>query len=682
MTGRRDVVASFIRWVTDGFVVLYGLWTLLCHIALRGGWSFSSLYGLSFLVPLGGGAILFLLARKRRRGQESVSEAETAGVERSDPLSRTVGLAGAAALASFFALSRNLILFWAASVLFLGYFYVRHLRPPTMRPASAPPRDRSQACVFFALVLAAAVLVLVLHRPDHDDAFFLSIPVQALETPDAPLANRRPSADAAPHSVLPTYSLHSVELASGALARLLGVRPITAAHMILPVLFAVVFLCAAARLMRRLLGADWLFGLTALFFLLLFNGDVHWSYGNFGLVRFFHGKAFLAAGMTPLLAAYGLEYMSGTGRGVWPLLFSGQIAALGLSSAGLYVGPVVAGFSLLGAWRPEKRAAARLFLGALTAAYPLAMGFSLRFGPMSDNQVFLETYRSVPPLTVALDKVLGTGVFLWFWLLALLGCWTAFREASKRRWVLGYSLAFVFFFLNPYLNEFWSRALLGVEVKWRILWALPLPVWLAVLLSALSRQAAAVLLRPGMRGLALGVVLALFGALVPARWTVSASNQTQVRLPSLKVPLEDYRLAGEAAALTESGGTILAPEAIAVWVPTITRRVRPFASREFSIVFERDRILDLRSREGVERRLVLFRYISGISRERPKEELEEILSRAVAVHNIRTVVLDVRNPWRRDIVTALRGLGFAKKTLSSRRFLAYVRREEGQSPES
>ncbi|OGD10073.1 MAG: hypothetical protein A2Y86_02405 [Candidatus Aminicenantes bacterium RBG_13_62_12] len=670
MTGRADFVGKFIRWVTDGFVVVYGLWTLLCHVAVGAGRSFSFVAGFSFLVPLAAALILFLLARPRRRETDDSCEKAPADEEILSRFPHAAGLAGAALLVAFYALSRSYVLFWAAACLFLGFFYIGHLRSAALR-LSAPQPRRSEGAVFFALVLAAAALVLVLHRPDHDDSFFLSIPVQALENPDGPLFQRNVVTDTSPRPIQPTYYVHSVELASGMLARLFGTRPITAAHMILPVLFAVVFVCAAARLMRLLLGGSWLFGLTALFFLLLFNGDVHWSYGNFGLVRFFQGKAFLASGMVPLLAAYSLEYMSGEKRDSWTLLFAGQVASLGLNSAGLYVGPVVVGLSLLGAWRPEKRATLRFFPGALTAAYPLAIGLLLRLGPMRDSPAFLETYKSVPAVTDSLDKVFGTGVFLWFWLLALLGGWAVFRDASRRRWVLGFALAFAFLFLNPFLNVFWARNLMGIETKWRILWALPLPVWLAIFLAALSGSAAAVFGRTGKRGVALAAILLLFGVFVPSRWTISTANQTQVRWPSWKVPLDDYRLAEEAAGLTDPGRFLLAPEAISVWVPTITRRVFPLVSREFSINFLRRRTFSFEEREKIDQRLALFRYVSGISRDQPGEVLRELLRRAVAENQIQTVIISRRNPWRNEIELDLRGQGFKPQALSSRKYLAY-----------
>jgi MFS family permease len=531
--------------------------------------------------------------------------------------------------------------------------------------------------VFFALVLAAAVLTLVLHRPDYDDAFFLSIPVQALETPDAPLFEVKITHGFTPHPMVPTYTVHSVELAAGMLARLLGVPPITAAHMILPVIFAVVFICGAARLLRFLLGRAWLLGLTALFFLLLFNGDSHWSYGNFGLVRFFHGKAFLAAGMVPLLSAYGLEFMSGGRRGLWPLLFLGQAAAVGLNSAGLYVGPAVIGLTLLGAWRPGKRNAVRVLLGGLTAAYPVLMGLMLRFGPMRGSALFLEKNDSVPPLSDALGMVFGSGAVLWFWLFALAGGWAAFRDASKRRWAIGFALVFCLLFLNPLLNVFWARNLLGVMVKWRILWAIPLPVWGAVLLTALAGTAASVLKRPGLKGAALAAALALFGALVASRWTVSPANGTMVRWPSWKVPLQDYRLAQEAAGMTDSGRGFLAPETISVWVSTFTMKLKLIVSREFSIVYLYRMTAGEERRREVERRLSLLRYISGTAREAPGEEMIPMLKEAVADYDIQTVVLPLGNPWRREIESALREMGFAKRLLSSRKYTAYVNPRAG-----
>jgi len=298
---------AFLNWTCDGFVVLFGLWAVLSQAVVLLGGNGLVLGRLSLFVPFLGAAVLFLISRASRRpaGPAAANGPPLPPPSR-EPPPNLPALAGAVLLSLFYVLTSQYILFWAGALLFLGAYYALHLRAPLIRPHSVGT-GAAEIAVFAFLAFAVLFLSLCVHRPHPDDSLYLSVAVDVHDHPEVRLMSRD-SIHGIPGLpfLTPQHRLRTYDILVGQTARWLGIKPIAAAHLVFPSLFALIFLAAAAKLLRLLLGRAWLYGLAAVVLLLAANGDVETTYGNSGLVLLFQGRGVLVTVMVPLLAAYGL----------------------------------------------------------------------------------------------------------------------------------------------------------------------------------------------------------------------------------------------------------------------------------------------------------------------------------------------------------------------------------------
>lgn len=666
---------AFLSWTCDGFVVLFGLWAGLSHAVVLFGGNGLVLGRLSILVPFLGAAVLFLISRASRR-----SSGPAAADGRSlPPPSREVSpnlpaLAGAVLLSLFYVLTMQYILFWAGALLFLGAFYALHLRAPLIR-AHAAGTNTGEIAVFALLACAVLFLSLFVHRPHPDDSLYLSVAADVHDHPEVRLMSRDSihGIPGLPY-LTPQHRFRTYDILIGLTARWLGIKPIAAAHLFFPALFSLVFLAAAAKLLRLLLGRAWLFGLAAVVLLLAANGDVETTYGNSGLVLLFQGRGVLVTIMVPLLAAYGLEFMTGLrpARAVWGLLLLGQAAALSFSTNALFIGPIAAGLSMAAAWRPDVRTSLRLAAGALTCLYPLALGLFLKAGSVPENfyLVSAPSWRFVAER--GLNKVLGWRTFMMFWLAALLGGWAFLKDRPRRRWMLGFSFLFVLVCMNPALTRLWAANLTSVVTFFRLYWALPLPYFLAALLAGFAFAFKRFRSEHFRAALYVASLLA-FALFVPARWTVSSWNNAWISWPGLKVPQTFYAVAEKLAESTPEGKLILAPETVAAWIPTIPGHPASIGSRQMFL----QQFWGRMKKEELLARRALLLYVGGAMRAFPREEMNTRFAWAVEEFRIGSVAVTRSNPWGDDIALVLLGLGFARSSSPSRHFHIYVKTEGG-----
>ncbi|MGI9590327.1 MAG: hypothetical protein ACR2P8_03080, partial [Myxococcota bacterium] len=158
---------------------------------------------------------------------------------------------------------------------------------------------------------------------------------------------------------------------------------------------------------------------------------------------------------------------------------------------------------------------------------------------------------------------------------ALLVAWAALPAGAGRRFAIGVPLAALLVLLSPYWSGFLAENLVGPSL-WRAFWALPVPLLLGLLLTAPVEWAGPRRAWGHAGALAAGV---LFALLVPRQATLSEANAVALRAPGLKVPPEAYALAQTLAATAEPGAFVVAPPAIAVWLPTLEPRVYPLMVR-------------------------------------------------------------------------------------------------------
>jgi hypothetical protein len=316
---------------------------------------------------------------------------------------------------------------------------------------------------------------------------------------------------------------------------------------------------------------------VAVFVLLMLAwGETHIAYGNRVFIRLFQGKGLLIAITTPLSIIAGLMFFRRPSLTNWSLLALANVAAVGVSSSGL-LGTYMTTALIVAAAFASERSRRNFSFGTLLACaatllYPTALGVWLKFA------------GSVMPLSVSgtflpIDASLGLGAREAL-ALALLLLGVGSFGASGRSYKL-MVLAGLVMVLNPWFSELLA-SLTTRNISWRLAWAVPLPLLMAI---AVSASIAPIFSREG-RGKkrswygisAATIALLLF--LVSAPWTLAKSNRVVWRFPSPKVPAE-YEVVKEISAVLESRadtGTVLASRRIAAWLPLLapnTKLVMP-----------------------------------------------------------------------------------------------------------
>lgn len=631
--------------------MLAGTWTIAANAAVLAGVGLDVL-GPAALAPVM--ATIALLALRTRLARPRLA---------ADPVPRPrrvlvpwpFKLAAAAVVTGLYAVGAEWRVFWLAGLVLLALLRWDGSEPAAL-PAEAPePTARAGLAVVLALGVAAAALTLAAHRVDVDDAFYLNIAVDAVGDPQRPLLQEDWMHGESGWPLQGNfYRVSSYELGVAMLATWTRLSPAAVYYLLLPAFSALLVVVVHWLALRELGPRAALTGLVLALLALLAWGDTHTSYGNFAFVRLFHGKAVLASAGALSVLMLALRWMRRRDLWSWLLLALAQIAAMGCSSTGLLVAPLVAGCALLGSWRPRRASSAALAVGLLASSYVVAAGLLVAMG----------SEHAAPdagwPTRRALAYVVGDGFRGSIALFALLGL-PALPDRRSRA-LAGYLLvAFVLLF-NPWAGEWLGRLERGGETAWRMFWAVPLPFLIGALGAALAVRG------PAWRGLRLGslltVALALAFASAPGTWTLSPANHVEFDWPHYKVP-PAYETARRAVQLTPSGGLVVAPFAVAFWLPTVPGDVRAVAVRPGRIL----RIVERARGPGeAEIRFAMQDYLDG---ERPlprrpyprREDGMELTLREIERRRVNTVVVPPYLPSAAEFERSLAGLGFARHEL-------------------
>lgn len=633
-----------------GFVAVFAAWTLLCNFAVLNGLSFRELKLLSPVALLLGVLLMLLLVKSKRHGADRGDPPDAAADHDflwSPP--RLGVLAASVVIVVYYALTSEFFTFWLLSCLLLAATYLSSMR----KPLSLPPRP-SMGWKDVGILAAAAscciVVTLFSHRPDPDDCHYLSLATGALDWEREPLFTRdfTHGIEGIP-AVFPMYRLHSLELMIALVSDVTGIQPLEIGHLYLPAIFAFLIPFCIVRLLRIFLPNTWRYGLAAYLIILLVAADTHRSFGNFAFVRLFQGKAVLVTMVAPLITSYAITFFRQPSIGSWALLALSQVAALGLSSNAIHTAPLAAGIALAACWTPTLKDTQRLLIGVVTAAYPVFMGL-LAKSWLVKGMASVNFGVTIKNPQAVLDHVFGSGILLAVSLVSAMGGWSLLRDESKRRWCAGFMLLWLVCFFNPFLNEFWAGTLTGHNQYWRILWCVPIPMFTALLLTSLIE------IDPSAERKAVGVAvfvlgLIVFVILVPARYTVSASNGTKLKLPSIKAPPAGYALARAFNEMVPRPGGVLAPEEVSAYIPVIRNHPYPVAARVLHISV----LAPWLDQSDVVTRVALARYIGGFA---PLEKGPEMLIDYAKNYPAFGVAMKNNNPWRLRIRDSLLDAGF------------------------
>ncbi len=652
--------ARLDAWLDAG-VIFFASWTLCAHAAVAGG---AGLDALLRIAPLALLTTFGWLAWSRRQERSDPVAADASGdaiATGRGPAAwqRMVVAAGATASAIAWAAGLGPQTVWGVAAATVALACICELRSGDAGVAPGPSRPAPSAglAVLVGLSGACAAVALVAHRADIDDSFYLNLAVAAVEDPQAVLfgADTLHRVAGAPLS-LPVYRVHSLELLHAALARLTGRPALDFAHLWQPALVALALPFVYARQARALTPRAWPLATAAIVAVLLFGASGSHGWAGFGLLRLHQGKGVLLTLALPAILAYGLAFARRGDLRSWTLLLAAQVAAVGVSASALWLAPGVAAVAVLSgvSATTAPQAARRLAAAAATCAYPLALALLLRADTVA---AFRDAPIPSPEMAMsslqlagqAARAVLGGGPAGALLLFVATGAWAFAREPRARR-VCGFGAAATLVLWNPFFADAVAAHLTSPATYWRVFWLLPLPALAAIVLAAPVEW------QTGARSHAVTVAMAalLLGGLVlsePRAFALSADNTVRLGAPGWKVPPRAFAAARTIVDAAAPSETVLAPESVAPWIPTLP-------GHPAALVVRREYLPTLHPVLGeaeLRRRMRLMRLVSGrgTAKDRP------LLERAAA-DELHVVCLSQANPDWPALASILRSAGFQK----------------------
>jgi hypothetical protein len=215
-------------------------------------------------------------------------------------------------------------------------------------------------------------------------------------------------------------------------------------------------------------------------------------------------------------------------------------------------------------------------------------------------------------LEFVFDRVLGDGAIRIAALAAVLMAWAFRRRGPARRFAILIPLVVFVLVLNPYWSEQVSRYLTGPSY-WRAMWSLPVPILIALILTATLQLDRSSLQR---KAAAAAAVLAMFAfvALVPDFSALSRNNRVRFgEFGKIKAPFKWYTLASMLAHLAPPKSMVVAPQKAALWVHTFHHHPFVTSSRELYV----QRIAAELGIEEADRRMFMSEVVSV-----PSEDVE------------------------------------------------------------
>ncbi len=618
--------------LATALVTVLGVWSLHAWACVYTGTTFSLLrLILPFSLVVSGGVTWWLI--RECATPQPPPPAEIHPADRISVYSiGTLVLAGVA-LAAW---HRELVPFavaWVAALLHLATLL------PSASIGPATP-TRATRWDLGALALAAIVAVIAttgLSRPDSDDAYYFNAVLAALAHPElAALSFDGMHGDVTVPIQQLIHRPQSYELLAAAVASIPGISPTFAYYVLLPAVMAAATPLAYWMVAKTCTPRTaWLAILLAVPLVLAW-GDGHRTFGNYGFVRLFQGKAVYMCVFVPLVVWTGWAYASAPSPAAWLRLVLAQCAAAGLTSSALVVTPICAGIAVLAGAQPTRRGLKVLAFGALSSL-PLLVVLAIlkwemyQLGPLiSSGGIFK---------VVALIGTGWRGPISLFGLLALPFLAHA-GAAPNAAWITRYvGLAFLFIFngiSGPLLGE-WVAELLS----WRLFWTIPLPALVAVAMAA-------ALIGPREKtnsSMVTQIVtaMALWTFVTAQPWTTDADNHVTFSWGGAKRPERDIATIEKIMEQARPTSLVLAPEQLAVWLTGLENAPRLVSVRKFYTD-------NLRRHWGIEEsraRMKLVRLVQGRLKSAETEvALDALIERCidiVVVHRSVNKTPNIRN---------------------------------------
>ena len=596
----------------------FAFWTLACHLCVGLGLSFETLVHIGPVALLGGIACGVFAARAARQYPKSQSTLSSIESERPS----WIWIAFTATLVIARAVGLEYSAFWIGCIVLLLFALMKETRTHSTSAEKPKPLTFQNRALFLALIITAPAITYLSHRPNIDDAVYVGTAADAVAHPELPvLSHDILYGDQKFPLMLPSEAVESYELLVGFLARLLGMEPILIAHAFLPTAIAVLVPIAWAGLMRILAPEYWVAATVVALIALLISAGSR-GFGYFAFSGLFVGKSVLVSVGVPLLYTGAWKFEESGSLSQWVILAAITVACVGLSSSAIFILPIALTLATLSGW--HKGIGSRAALALTPALYPVACGLSIarRMGVMEG--AFADLPAKVHLAVTMVFGVRTENVFL----LALLTAPFLQRNSRLRRQLLMLVLTYLLACLNPFTFELLSKFTTR-DAVWRVLWCAPVAGIVAVAIMGGLRIVAE---RYTKRGLVIAVALLLAGVVYLAPYTSLARSKAEsYSLTPLKVVVPDYGIAREAIAATPPNTSVLAPDKVAVWIPTFVHRVALVSVRD---VYDQEMGAHLAPEEAHTRR-ELRELVSG--KEFPPKDREALLD-SLATYSVGLIV--------------------------------------------
>ncbi|MFP6625126.1 MAG: DUF6077 domain-containing protein [Myxococcota bacterium] len=564
--------------VCDRATLAFAGFTLCCHAVVAAGGSFRNLLWL--LAAVTAAAIGVALWRRRRKA--GVGAHEAAAIATPEPPAspslsfrwRALGIGLGLGVLVVHARTGDVVHLWLGCVALLVFagalLLFANPQPPPHVPAAASSRREA---ALWALALIAVVMTAMMQRADHDTPFYISLAVAAVDFPDRQLMLDPIHGIPGLKLHQPAHRIHTIELFSGLLAWFSQLSAFVAAQALTSSLAAALVPLAFARLFRELLPRLWLGAVVVVLVVLVSAAAPNW-YGTFSFARIIHGKAVFLSVFLPLAWAYGLRFGRKPSGRRFALLCAVQIAAIGCTSSALWSVPMAAGLGVACTLRLDRNAPRVLAAALAASAYVVIVGLLL-IGDMHETAATIEP--SAYPGHRLRDAVAWTllhGRLQTFGWAAILSAWALSRGLAQR-YAVFVPLIVLLTVLNPFLEDEMRRFVTGPAYR-RALWVLPLPVLMTLVLTAPRLFAR----RSAVGWLLVAIAGSAFVLVVPDFYGLGEENRVTFGVPRLKVQSRDYRAAARLTAAAPEGSAVVAPQRVAIWLPSFHHHPKIVYARE------------------------------------------------------------------------------------------------------
>ncbi|MEQ8717593.1 MAG: DUF6077 domain-containing protein [Acidimicrobiales bacterium] len=492
---------------------------------------------------------------------------------------------------------------WVALVALVGaglWFVVQACRGHAREPDVAPPghgegtldhdetlvtgAPRAPGAVAVALILAVtaglAVMSAFTVRTEIDDVFVLNRATY-IEQHDGPFPDRDTIfADQVFRQTRTAVPQTTIEPLYGSIAALAPISATTLAHLVASPFISALGVLALWRLLRTFGFVQPAIATTMTYLFFLWDGQSDTNIGNNNWSRAHLGKTALLIVVVPFLWHHGLRWArDGERRSLW-LLVAGGIAAIGLSTTGAFVAPLVAALAVgAGVAGTTLGSGSDVVIGtlreralpaALAVVYPLGAALAREVADPSPLVVGRFVLAQIGDAGASFSaqnlsaftfySAFGNGPAAFVTISATILGWLWVRDASARFALAGSVAVVIGLVLFPGVLTAADDAAGADAVIWRVMWVLPVGAAVGMMLASPLAALGGDLRLPAQR-LVAGAGTVGVGVLLAVTAVVGTPSVSRFNVAEWDFPRRDL-LAVETPA-AETLISLTAPEGIA-----------------------------------------------------------------------------------------------------------------------